>query len=133
MPLDIRMPPVLRSAPAQIPSACYNRVRRALRRGGPGPLLVMLPGQRGYEMLLYPDGWVCSDRRLGVPLLGWHGFRTDERAGLHEPVACRLEHYHGLGSIVLHTVLSDLEMALDRLLPSREFAAPARLLAFPAR
>ncbi len=133
MPLDFRFPPVLRSDPAKIPAACYNRVRRAMRRGGPGPLLVMLPGQRGYEMLLHPDSWVCSDRRLGTPILGWHGFCTEARAGVHEPVACRLEHYHGLGSTVLHTVLNDLEMALDRLLPAPEPAGSARLLVFPPR
>lgn len=109
----------LRVMPKKIPAACYNRVRLALIRLGK-PLRVDLPRHRGLEMVLADDAWCCVDSLAEDQLvLAWRSFSSGGRDNLTEPVACELFLYHHCAGLVMGSVLSAMEEALDaRLTPN---------------
>lgn len=108
--------PVLRAMPAQLQAAHYNRARLALLRVG-SPLRFELPHLRGMDLILGESEWVCVDRTLNdLPVLAWTDFETRGRAALHTPVRCRLRFYHAHASLIIRTILEDLDAQLEPLL-----------------
>lgn len=105
--------PSLRSTPATVPAARYNRVRLALRRLE-NPLRIELPGLRSLDVILEDDVWVIVDRELNdIPIVAWTGFES--RSSLHTPLRCTLRHYHAHAGAILDIALN----ALDRILSQR--------------
>ncbi len=106
-------PQPLRVMPKTIPATCYNRVRLALIRLGK-PLRLDLPQHRGLGMVLTDDAWRCIDTLTEDQLiLVWRTFASSGRDDLTQPVACELHLYHHCAGLVMGSVLSDLEDALD--------------------
>jgi len=102
----------LRILQKRIDAACYNQVRRALRRIGQ-PLRVSLPRHSGLEIILDEDGWLCVDAAHDdFPVLAWHAFEVRDRRAVHEPIACRLNLYHLHAGLVMGTALDALQEAL---------------------
>lgn len=112
-------PQPLRIMSKTMPAACYNRVRLALIRLGK-PLRIELPRHRGLEMVLTDDAWCCIDTLTEDQLiLVWREFASSGRDDLTQPVACELHLYHYCAGLVMGSVLSAMEEALDaRLAPN---------------
>lgn len=107
--------PVIKIKPAIIEAEKYNRVRLGLIRLE-NPLRFALPGLRGMDVIINDKAWICVDRTLyDLPVLAWTEFETGERAGLHEPINCKLYHYHVHANVIAGTVLN----TVDRLLQER--------------
>jgi hypothetical protein len=116
--------PVLRAMPAQVQAVHYNRVRLALLRVA-CPLRLELPHLRGMDLLLGEDGWICVDRTLNdLPVLAWTDFEARARAALHTPVRCRLRFYHAHASLIIRTILEDLDAQLEPLLAAAGPSVP---------
>ncbi|HEX7971128.1 MAG TPA: hypothetical protein VF501_02770 [Thiobacillus sp.] len=111
--------PPLRIMPKEIPAACYNRVRLALIRLGK-PLRIGLTRHRGLEIVLDDEAWCCVDSFAEDQLIMvWRTFSTGGRDNLTEPVACELFLYHHCAGLVMGSVLSDMEQAIEaRLAPN---------------
>lgn len=107
--------PVIKVKPAVIEAEKYNRVRLGLLRLE-RPLRLALPGLRGMDVVISDKAWICVDRTLyDLPVLAWTEFEAGARAGLHEPVQCKLYHYHVHANVIAATVLN----TVDRLLQER--------------
>lgn len=116
--------PVLKSFAVQMDAVHYNNVFIALRRMG-APIKLMLPGMRGFEVLLDAEAWVCYDRSLNnQPLLAWTSFRGNARSGLYDAVPCQLLFYHPYAALLMRSLPEDINrMLLKRL--SRPVPVPA--------
>lgn len=102
----------LRTLPKVIEASCFNHVRLALNRLGK-PLRLTLPGHRGLDMILDDHLWLVVDGDHGdLPVLSFSGFKTSERDGLHQPVACELRLYHAHAGLVMGTTLEKMDQAL---------------------
>lgn len=107
--------PVIKIKPAVVEAEKYNRVRLGLLRLE-NPLRFALPGLRGMDAVITDKAWICVDRTLyDLPVLAWTEFETSSRSGLHEPVTCKLYHYHVHANVIAGTVLN----TVDRLLQER--------------
>jgi hypothetical protein len=99
--------PILRSVESEVRPEHFNVIRLAQRRLG-APLREVL-GLRGLEFHVGHNAWVCFDRCLDHrPILAWTSFLPQVRAGLHEPVACRVLHYHPFAPNVATIALEEL-------------------------
>lgn len=111
--------PILSAYPDEIPAEQYNRVRLALRRL-PNPIRLRLEGLRHLDIIIDDDSWVCVDRVLNdMPVIAWTEFDTQHRAGLHEPVRCKLTYYHAYAGLVVKKALVALTHQLDALLAEK--------------
>ena len=104
--------PVLKSAPASVPAARYNRVRLALRRLE-NPLRLQLPGLRTLDMILEDDLWVIVDRDLNdIPVAAWSDFAA--RSSLHKPIHCTLRSYHAHAALIIDKAFKGLDALLTQ-------------------
>ncbi len=98
----------------------YNPIRLAVLRLG-GSLKVVLPGMRGFEMLLGPNQWLLRDHKLDdQPLVAWSDFHPQWRDALDEPVICSQLHYHAYGAVLARNILGDVADALQLRLQHQE-------------
>lgn len=126
--------PILKRVGARIGAGHYNRVQLGLKRLG-GPLRLMLPGMRGFQVTIESDLWVCTDRNMNqLPILAWTDFNPGARDGLAQPVPCRLLFYHPYANVVIRTVVDDIAKILSARL-KRLPPAPggAEIIKFPSR
>lgn len=120
--------PVLKTLPLRMEAVHYNNVFLALRRLG-DPLRLMLPGLRGFEVLLDRETWVCFDRTSdNHPLLAWTSFRGNARSGLYEPVPCRLLLYHPYAALLMRHLPEEISRLLIRRLSHRAEPATAQVI-----
>jgi len=116
--------PVLKTFTVQMDAVHYNNVFIALRRMG-SPIKLMLPGMRGFEVVLDNEAWVCYDRSLNnQPLLAWTSFCGNARSGLYEPIPCRLLFYHPYAALLMRSLPEDINRVLLKRL-SRPASVPA--------
>ena len=107
--------PVLESERTFVSAPRYNRVRLALARLD-NPARLELTGMHDLELILTDSAWLCIDTGLGnLPVLAWKAFETEQRKGLHEPVACRIDYYNLHAELIKDRVLE----IMDRLLAAR--------------
>lgn len=107
--------PVLESERAVISAPRYNRVRLALAWLD-NPVRLELTGMHDLELILTDSAWLCIDTGLGnLPVLAWKDFQTEQRRGLHEPIACRIDYYNLHAELIKDRVLE----IMDRLLAAR--------------
>lgn len=112
-PIDL---PPLRVMPKQIPASCFNHARLALIRLGK-PLRVVLIRHRGLAIVLDDGAWWCVDGLAGdQPILAWQTFESRGRDNLADPIACELRLYHHCAGLIMGTVLSEMEEAIEGLL-----------------
>lgn len=123
--------PVLKSMPTRIIAPQYNRVQVAMRRLGE-PLQLMLPGMRGFQVQIERGAWICLDRNLNdLPIMAWSDFRPATRAGLDDPVPCKLLFYHPYANVVIRTVLDDVVKILNARMRRASRGVKGRIVAFP--
>lgn len=117
--------PVIKIKPAIIEADKFNRVRLGLLRLE-NPLRFALPGLRGMDVIINDKAWICVDRTLyDLPVLAWTEFETLDRMGLHDPVRCKLYHYHVHANVIAGTVLNTVDRLLqERLRSQRNPVAP---------
>ncbi len=97
----------------------YNPICLALRRMG-GPLKVVVPGMRGFEMILGDRLWLLRDHKLDdQPLVAWSDFHPQWRNALNEAVVCSQFHYHAYGAVLARNVLGEVAAALEQRLRHR--------------
>ncbi|SDZ06005.1 hypothetical protein [Nitrosomonas halophila] len=108
--------PPLRIYSKTIEAACYNSSRLALLRLE-CPLRITLQQHRGLEVILDDAMWICVDSYADDRLImAWREFEVAGRLHLHHPVACKLWIYHGCASLVMGSVLDDLEATVRTLM-----------------
>lgn len=111
--------PVLRTRTAEVPAACYNRIRLAVLRLG-DPLRVELPKLRHLDLLIGRDLWVCVDRMLyDLPVVAWTDFAQRGRTALDQPVACTLKLFHAHAEAIMPLVFAEADRVLRQRLAPR--------------
>ncbi len=109
--------PTLKSVPASVLAARYNRIRLALLRLE-NPLRIELPGLRSLDFILEDEVWVIVDRELNdVPIVAWTGFEA--RSSLHTPLRCTLAYYHAHADLIIDKAFSTLDRILAQRLAGR--------------
>lgn len=103
----------IRTLPKVMQAGYYNRARLALLRLG-NPLRLELTGLHGIDVIMDDHAWMAVDRnQIDMPLLAWTDFDCGRRAGLHQPVACRMHLYHFHAGLLMSDVLDNLEIAIE--------------------
>ncbi|MDH5436618.1 MAG: hypothetical protein OEX83_07645 [Gammaproteobacteria bacterium] len=89
----------------KVDAKIYNLWRRAKMHFSI-PMRIPLVDYSGFVMILEENEWVCVDERQNdIPILAWVEFEDKGRDALHQPVKCKLNHYHFAASkIRVHTL-----------------------------
>ncbi len=116
----LRGMPVLAIRPDEIDARLYNMWRRLRLRTGPH-VEFPLHGLSGMRLILEDDAWcVVDETRHDVPVLAWTDFAAlKSRQSLHEPIACRLNHFHYMATSLRGPTLDRLEGLLASRLSRR--------------
>jgi hypothetical protein len=108
--------PVYEKREEEIPARYYNIWRRA-KLHLKEPIHIPLPGLKGLLLILEDEHWVCINQQQNdVPVILWFEFEAKGRDTLHEPVKCRVNHYHFAASQVAQRVLDLMEKSLQQML-----------------
>ena len=108
--------PVYAQRDDQVSARLYNLWRRAKLHFAL-PIRIAFPGHPGMVMILEEREWVCANERQNdLPVLAWVDFEDRGRAALHEPVNCKLNHYHYAASKFRAAGLSVMEQSLEKYL-----------------
>ena len=109
--------PTLKSLPATVAVARYNRVRLALKRVE-NPMRIELPGLRSMDFILEDQVWAIVDRDLNdIPVVAWTDF--EPRSSLHQPVHCTMRIYHLHADAIVEQALEKLDEILEARLKPR--------------
>lgn len=108
--------PVYERREEEIPARFYNVWRRA-KLHLKEPIHIPLPGLKGLLLILGDEQWVCiNEQQNDVPVIVWFGFEALGRDTLHEPVKCKVNHYHFAAQQVALPVLEIMEVSLEQML-----------------
>jgi len=103
--------PIYKTEKKSVGSEHFNLVKIALKRLE-NPLRIELPRLRTLDLILDDETWIVVDRELNdVPVMAWLDFETKNRS-LHEPVACRLNHYHAHSEIIYDKVFEAMTILI---------------------
>ena len=120
--------PIIKSVPSYVGATHFNRVRLSQIRLDES-LRLELFSLRGLDIVIEDDAWVCIDRTLGdLPVLAWTDFDKKGRAGLHQPVPCKLRFYHNHADLICGTVLDDLGRILERRLSKLRYKSSRKIV-----
>jgi hypothetical protein len=104
--------PVYSSTATSVPAPFFNRARLAVLRLG-APLFLHLKPLKHLGLVIEDDAWIVVDEVLNeYPIVAWVDFRIDHRDTLHEPIACRLLHYHEHAGRIVDTALKTMDAML---------------------
>ena len=106
--------PVMAQRPDHIEAPYYNIWRRYRARWG-SPVRLDLPGLKEMKFVLCDSYWVVVDSvKYDVPVIAWVELEDAGRNALHQPVACKLNHYHFAASAVRARALAGMEEVLAK-------------------
>ena len=112
--------PVMTARQGKVEANHYNHVLTAMKRLGP-ELRFRIPKLKHLDLILQKDAWVVVDRALSdYPILCWTDFQTEDRANLHEPIACEIRIFHYCASMILKKTINAMEMLLGEELAKRK-------------
>ena len=107
--------PIYAQETSLVDSKLYNLWRRA-KLHFPTPIRLSLNFQ-DIVLVLEDREWVCVDESQNdMPVLAWVDFEDQGRAVLHEPVKCKLNHYHYAASKLHEPTLEQMETLLEAML-----------------
>lgn len=86
-------------------ASCYNPVSVVIHRQG--ELLLEIPQLRNTHLLVTPERWLCISDNT-TPILAWHEFRPQRRAGLTAAVPCKLSFYQSQAASLINTLLIEI-------------------------
>lgn len=123
--------PVYAYLQSSVEASFYNHVQLAFKRLGK-ELRLQIPGLKTLDLILQADAWIIVDRAFNdMPVVAWADFEGSDRAGLHQPVACRIRLFHANGGMILKRVLEAMD---EQLLAQLDASAePHKVLGFPSK
>jgi len=104
--------PVYAHRDGKLDANYYNHVQLALNRLG-NEIRLQIPKLKHLDLILQKDAWIIVDRVLNdVPVVAWTDFETDNRDNLHEPILCKVKHYHANAIMIMKRTLEAMDLLL---------------------
>ncbi|MBE0509622.1 MAG: hypothetical protein K0A95_06750 [Chromatiales bacterium] len=104
--------PVYAYRQSSVDAAFYNHVQLAFNRLGK-ELRLHIPGLKTLDLILQADAWIIVDQAFNdMPVAAWADFDRSGRAGLHQPVPCRLRLFHAHADLILQRTLEAMDEQL---------------------
>jgi len=104
--------PVYAQREGKLDASYYNHVQLALKRLG-DEIRLSIPKLKHLDLILQKNAWIIVDRVLNdVPVVAWTDFETDNRDSLHEPIQCKVKHYHANAIMIMNRTLQAMDLLL---------------------
>jgi hypothetical protein len=104
--------PVYQHRDGKLEANYYNHVQTALKHLGE-EIRLPIPRLKHLDLILQKDAWIIVDRVLNdVPIVAWTDFEVKHRDNLHEPILCKIKHYHANAIMIMNRTLEAMELLL---------------------
>ena len=104
--------PVYAHRDGKLGASYYNHVQLALKRLG-DEIRLSIPKLKHLDLILQKNAWIIVDRALNdVPVVAWTDFETGNRDNLHEPITCKVKHYHANAIMIMNRTLEAMDLLL---------------------
>ena len=130
MEITVFRDPPLGSEPRQLPAAQYNLARMLQSRSPRGVAFVPIRSMQVLAILDAEEFVFVDSQYKQLAVLAWHGFRSQERMSLDDPVPFEVVFFRPDASVLQRRLQPELFKAMQSLAGKAHVDGPAKVLRF---